>query len=116
MAQVIQGFPSKLEARFDPYYCLSPPKNPTAVTLTAVKLWAKHLVQYVWFPQRCFWAMLVARTCQPWPNAKPSTIFFIFFVVGPGLEFRTLLAKQVLYCLNHTSSPFHSGYFGDRVL
>jgi hypothetical protein len=26
------------------------------------------------------------------------------------------LAKQVLYCLRHTSSPFWSGYFGDEVL
>jgi hypothetical protein len=26
-----------------------------------------------------------------------------------------MLAKQVLYSLGHTSSPFCSGYFGDRV-
>jgi hypothetical protein len=35
---------------------------------------------------------------------------------GVGLEFelRALhLAKQVLYCLSHTSSPFCSGNFGD---
>jgi hypothetical protein len=27
-----------------------------------------------------------------------------------------VLAKQVLYCLSHTSSPFCSGYFGDGLL
>jgi hypothetical protein len=26
-----------------------------------------------------------------------------------------MLAKQTLYCLNHTSTPFFSGYFGDGV-
>jgi hypothetical protein len=26
------------------------------------------------------------------------------------------LVRQVLYCLSHASSPFHTGYFGDRVL
>jgi hypothetical protein len=36
------------------------------------------------------------------------------FLVGLEFEFRaSTLAKQVLYCLNHTSSPFCSGYFGD---
>jgi hypothetical protein len=37
--------------------------------------------------------------------------FFFFFLVGLGLT----LAKQVLYCLGHTSSPFCSGYFGDGI-
>jgi hypothetical protein len=27
-----------------------------------------------------------------------------------------MLAKQVLYCLSHTSKPFCSGYFGDGGL
>jgi hypothetical protein len=27
-----------------------------------------------------------------------------------------MFAKQVLYCWNHTSSPFCSGYFGDGGL
>jgi hypothetical protein len=27
-----------------------------------------------------------------------------------------MLAKQMLYCSIHISSPFCSGYFGDRVL
>jgi hypothetical protein len=26
------------------------------------------------------------------------------------------LAKQALYCLSHTSSPFCSDYFGDGIL
>jgi hypothetical protein len=32
--------------------------------------------------------------------------------VGLGFEF---FAKQALYCLCHTFSPFFSGSFGDRV-
>jgi hypothetical protein len=27
-----------------------------------------------------------------------------------------MFAKQVLYCLSHTSSPFYRYYFGDRDL
>jgi hypothetical protein len=41
----------------------------------------------------------------------------IFFLAGLGFELKSLaLAKQVLYCLRHTSSPFCSGYFGDGGL
>jgi hypothetical protein len=40
--------------------------------------------------------------------------FIIFFVgVGLGFELSFIFAKQVLYYLSHTSSPFFSGYFGD---
>jgi hypothetical protein len=39
--------------------------------------------------------------------------FFFFFLVGLGFGLRP--AKQVFYCLSHTSSPFCSGYFGDGV-
>jgi hypothetical protein len=33
---------------------------------------------------------------------------------GPMLA-KQVLAKLVLYCLSHTSSPFWSGYFGDSM-
>jgi hypothetical protein len=39
-----------------------------------------------------------------------------FFLVGLGFELSLTLTKQVLYSLNHTSSPFCSGYFGDKDL
>jgi hypothetical protein len=38
-------------------------------------------------------------------------VFVLFFG-----EIRVVLAKQLLYGLNHTSSPFCSGYFGDGDL
>jgi hypothetical protein len=41
-------------------------------------------------------------------------LFYFFFFLFLGLGFA--LAKQVLYHLSHTSSPFCSGYFGDKVL
>jgi hypothetical protein len=43
--------------------------------------------------------------------------FFVPEFLGTGLEFelRTLHLKLALYHLSHTSSPFCSGYFGDRV-
>jgi hypothetical protein len=39
--------------------------------------------------------------------------FFFFLVV---LGFELMLARQVLYCLSHTSSAFFPGYFGDGDL
>jgi hypothetical protein len=46
-----------------------------------------------------------------------STLFFFFFFYGTGVWTQSfMLAKQALYCLSHTSSPFCSGYFGDGVL
>jgi hypothetical protein len=41
-------------------------------------------------------------------------IVFFFFLVGLGFELR--FAKQGLYCLNYTSSPFCYGYLGDSCL
>jgi hypothetical protein len=38
-------------------------------------------------------------------------LFFFFFLVGLGFELRAL-QLQSRRCLNHTSSPFCSGYFG----
>jgi hypothetical protein len=40
-----------------------------------------------------------------------------FFLLGLGFELRALVfAKQELYHMSHTSSPFSSGYFGDGGL
>jgi hypothetical protein len=36
--------------------------------------------------------------------------------MGLGFELRALLAKQVLYYLGYTFSPFCSGYFEDGIL
>jgi hypothetical protein len=41
--------------------------------------------------------------------------FFFFFLERLEFELRTL-HLQVLYHLNHTSSPFCSAYFGDGIL
>jgi hypothetical protein len=38
-------------------------------------------------------------------------IFLWYWVWTQGF----ILVRQTLYCLNHTSSPFFSGYFGDKV-
>jgi hypothetical protein len=53
----------------------------------------------------------------------PSLVGFLalryatFLLVGLEFELKAFaLAKQVLSCLNHTSSPFCSDYFGDGVL
>jgi hypothetical protein len=41
---------------------------------------------------------------------------FFFFLVGLEFELSFTLAKQVLYGLIHTSSPFCSAYFKDGGL
>jgi hypothetical protein len=40
----------------------------------------------------------------------------MYLLVVSGFEFSFELAKQVLYCLSHTSSQFCSGYSGAGVL
>jgi hypothetical protein len=43
-------------------------------------------------------------------------IFSLFLFCGTGVWTQDFaFAKQVLYCLRHSFSPFFSGYFGDRV-
>jgi hypothetical protein len=46
------------------------------------------------------------------------TYFYLFYFIlaGLGFELHFRLAKQVLYDLSHTSSPFCSGYFGENYL
>jgi hypothetical protein len=46
---------------------------------------------------------------------KNTSLFFVLFFGRIGFELSFVLAKQTLYCLNDTSSPFCSGYFGDWV-
>jgi hypothetical protein len=38
-----------------------------------------------------------------------------FFLRYQGLNSVLVFTKQMLYCLSHASSPFCSGYFGNRV-
>jgi hypothetical protein len=40
---------------------------------------------------------------------------FCLLLVLLGFELSFMLAKQELYSLSQASSPFCSGYFGDRV-
>ncbi|XP_010572597.1 PREDICTED: LOW QUALITY PROTEIN: poly(A) polymerase gamma-like, partial [Haliaeetus leucocephalus] len=63
---------------------LVPNKENFWLTLCAIKLWAKRCGIYsnmLGFLGGIFWAVLVARTCQPYPNALASTLVnkFLFF-------------------------------------
>jgi hypothetical protein len=52
-----------------------------------------------------------------WVGMRSVQLLFVFLfsLVGLGFEVRALLAKQALYCLSNTSSPFCCSYFGDGV-
>jgi hypothetical protein len=53
-----------------------------------------------------------------WGCLKPTFLSFLFFFFSGGIRVWTQglkLARQVLYNLSHTSSPFCVGYFQDRV-
>ncbi|RXN16713.1 poly(A) polymerase type 3-like isoform X4 [Labeo rohita] len=66
------------------------------LTLRAIKLWAKRHNIYsniLGFLGGVSWAMLVARTCQLYPNAVASTLVHKFFLVFSKWHYIVLLAS-----------------------
>jgi hypothetical protein len=47
---------------------------------------------------------------EPRKITQSQDFYTIYILVGLGFKLSFPLAKQELYCLSHTSSPFCSGY------